>query len=200
MTGPDEQGLGHERRSVTIRRSDADVLHAVAMRTLLSAPRAAGALLDELHRAEIQTDETVPDDVVGLGAWVTFRRGGEPTAKPQRVQLVPPEEADLVGCRLSVLSSLGAGLIGLRTGQSIDWPDRLGGAELLTVIEVRWSAERRLDMGSDEERDRTAPPGEETPRRPSPQDAAPTGPKVLPFPARRSRREAVEDDWPPGAA
>lgn len=199
MTSRDELEAAREPPKVIIRQSDADVLHAIAMRTLLSAPRAAGALLDELHRAEIRADQTVPDDVVGMGAWVTFQRGDE-TAKPQRVQLVPPEDADLIGGRLSALSSLGAGLIGLRVGQSIDWPDRLGGAEQLTVIAVTWPAERRLQMESDEERGRTAPPGEEKPRQPAPQDAAPTRPKVLPFPSRRSREQTFEDDWPPGAA
>jgi regulator of nucleoside diphosphate kinase len=143
MTGGHQQGPVGGAQRVVIRQSDADVLHAIAMSTLLSAPRAAGALLDELHRAEIRADETVQDDVVGMGAWVAFVRGGEAGASPQRVQLVSPQDADLGRGRLSVLSGLGAGLIGLRAGQSIDWPDRLGGAERLTVVEVTWPADRR---------------------------------------------------------
>jgi len=142
MTGAAEQEAGREAQTVVIRQSDADVLHAIAIHTLLSAPRAAGALLDELHRAEIRADETVPDDVVGLGAWVTFLRGGQATTGPQRVQVVSPPDADPASGRVSVLSSLGAGLIGLRVGQSIAWPDRLGRAELLTVIDVSWPADR----------------------------------------------------------
>lgn len=142
MNAVDEQKAVQEREMVVIRQTDADVLHAIAIHTLLSAPRAAGALLDELHRAEIRPDETVPDDVVGLGAWVTFLRGDRAASGPQRVQLVSPPEADLPRGRLSVLSSLGAGLIGLRVGQSIAWPDRLGGAEVLTVVDVAWPADR----------------------------------------------------------
>lgn len=141
MTRADEPEAGDE--TLVIRQTDADVLHAIAIHTLLSAPRAAGALLDELHRAEIRADETVPDDVVGMGAWVTFLRGEQATGGPQRVQLVSPPDADVLSGRLSVLSSLGAGLIGLRVGQSIAWPDRLGGAELLTVVDVAWPADRR---------------------------------------------------------
>jgi len=197
MTRPDEPAVPREAPTVIIRRSDADLLHAIAMRTLLSAPRAAGALLDELHRAQIRADETVPDDVVGMGAWVTFLRGDDPLAKPQRVQIVPPEDADLISGRLSALSSLGAGLIGLQVGQAIDWPDRLGGAEQLQVIAVTWP-ERRPRMAADEEPG-PSPSAEEQPPQPAP-DAAPGGPKVLPFPARRLRERTFEDDWPPGAA
>jgi len=54
-------------------------------------------------------------------------------------------------------------------------------------------------MTTDEDRGRP-PPAEGRPRRPDPQSAPPSEPAVLPFPARRSRRRADEEDWPPGAA
>jgi regulator of nucleoside diphosphate kinase len=124
--------------SIVIRQRDADLLHSLAVNTLLSNPRAAGALLDELRRAEIRSDDQVADDVVGLGSWVTFMQRNQPPGNPQRVQLVTPTEADPKEGRISVMSTLGAGLIGLKAGQSIDWPDRRGGRQLLAVLEVGW--------------------------------------------------------------
>jgi regulator of nucleoside diphosphate kinase len=57
------------------------------------------------------------------------------------VTLVWPQEADVEHNRISVLTSVGAALLGLRAGQSIDWPAPLGGARTLTVVRVRSSAD-----------------------------------------------------------
>lgn len=48
------------------------------------------------------------------------------------IQLVPPHEADLKLLRVSVVSEIGAALIGLRTSQRIEW--EFGG--LRHVLEV----------------------------------------------------------------
>jgi regulator of nucleoside diphosphate kinase len=42
------------------------------------------------------------------------------------VELVYPRDADISAGRVSILTPVGAGVIGLRTGQSILWPDRDG--------------------------------------------------------------------------
>lgn len=56
-------------------------------------------------------------------------------------------------------------------------------------------------MTGDDRRGRPPPSGERPPRQPDPPSAPPKDDaKVLPFPARRSRKQAVDDDWPPGAA
>ena len=38
--------------------------------------------------------------------------------------------------RLSVMTLVGAGLIGMRKGVSIDWPDRSGEERRLRIVEV----------------------------------------------------------------
>jgi regulator of nucleoside diphosphate kinase len=38
--------------------------------------------------------------------------------------------------RLSVLTPVGAGLIGMRCGDSIDWPNRLGAFRRLRIVRV----------------------------------------------------------------
>jgi regulator of nucleoside diphosphate kinase len=52
------------------------------------------------------------------------------------VQLVYPRQADIAFGRVSVLTLIGAGLIGMRRGQSIDWPDRKGRCRRLRILDV----------------------------------------------------------------
>ena len=80
----------------------------------------------------------MPPDVVTMGAEVEFAdaRSGERRA----VRLVWPAEADIEAGRISVLTPIGAGLIGLSPGQSIEWPDRDGNTRRLSVLGVRQPA------------------------------------------------------------
>jgi regulator of nucleoside diphosphate kinase len=52
------------------------------------------------------------------------------------VTLVYPHEADLDAGRISVLTPVGAALIGLSVGQSIEWQSPTGGWRSLTVLRV----------------------------------------------------------------
>ena len=52
------------------------------------------------------------------------------------MQVVLPGEADIAEGRISILSLVGAGLIGLSQGQSIDWPTQDGRLRRLTVLRV----------------------------------------------------------------
>jgi len=58
------------------------------------------------------------------------------------VQLVYPAEANISEGRVSVLTLIGAALIGLRVGQSISWPTRRGEERRLTVLRVARAALR----------------------------------------------------------
>jgi regulator of nucleoside diphosphate kinase len=50
--------------------------------------------------------------------------------------LVYPAEADIEAGRISILTPVGAGLIGLAEGASILWPDRDGHERRLRIIAV----------------------------------------------------------------
>ena len=54
--------------------------------------------------------------------------------------LVYPGEADIEQGKISILTPIGAALIGLSKGQSIDWATRTGEIRRLTVLEVREAA------------------------------------------------------------
>jgi regulator of nucleoside diphosphate kinase len=95
----------------------------------------AGALLRrEVDRATVVPDNRAPGNTVGLYRWVHFMDGEGREAR--RVQLVLPPEADIDEGRVSVLSWVGAGLLGLKEGDSIDWPDASGRERRLTPILV----------------------------------------------------------------
>lgn len=95
---------------------------------------AAGLLRQELDRATVLADHDLPTGVVGLNHWLHYTddRG----ASPRRVQIVLPVEADIDQGRISVLSHIGAGLIGLVEGHSILWTDPSGVERILTPVLV----------------------------------------------------------------
>ena len=92
-------------------------------------------LLDEIDRAEIHERDALPSDVVAIGSEVEFLDVG--TGAARRVKLVVPVEADIEAGRVSILTSVGAGLIGFRPGQSIDWPCPDGRPRVLRILSVR---------------------------------------------------------------
>jgi regulator of nucleoside diphosphate kinase len=59
----------------------------------------------------------------------------------RQVTLVFPGEADIAEGKISILTPIGVALIGLKTGQSIDWTARDGRLHRLTVGTLREPAE-----------------------------------------------------------
>lgn len=95
--------------------------------------QAADQLLAELERARI-VDAELPADCVRLNDHVCYA----PAHGPARdVHLVLPDEADITNGRISVLTPVGAALIGLSAGQSISFTGPRGDSQSLTVISVR---------------------------------------------------------------
>lgn len=109
------------------------MLRGIARAAMRHAPEVAERLLDEVERADVVAESKVPDNVVRLGSFVTYQV--QPTGTINTIRLVPPREADLPSLRVSVVSDVGAALIGLRAGQQIDWT--LGGGQhVLEVLRV----------------------------------------------------------------
>ncbi|RYG86697.1 MAG: nucleoside diphosphate kinase regulator [Alphaproteobacteria bacterium] len=122
------------RPAITLGAAEAERLSALALRSEASAPLVAELLLGEIERARICPDARVPADVVRIGSRVAFV--DEAHGEARTVQLVWPAEADIAQGRVSVMTPVGAGLIGLRPGQSILWPDRGGEQRLLRIEAV----------------------------------------------------------------
>ena len=90
-------------------------------------------LLTELERARTVDDGRIAADVVRMGSAVHFTTD---LGEDRQVTLVYPGKADIAESRISVLTPIGAALIGLKTGHAIDWTTRDGRVCRLTVEAV----------------------------------------------------------------
>jgi regulator of nucleoside diphosphate kinase len=78
----------------------------------------------------------MPADVVRIGSIIEFEVDD---GRRLKVQLVLPENADINAGRISVLTPVGAALIGLSSGQAMEWLGHDGRERLLTVLAVSHS-------------------------------------------------------------
>ena len=111
-----------------------DIIADLALGLERQSPHLAKMLLDEINRAEIYTTDALPADVVTIGSEVEVLDAH--TDATRKLRLVLPSEADVDAGRVSILTPMGAGLIGLRKGQSIEWPYRNGDTRMLTILKV----------------------------------------------------------------
>ncbi|WP_033073319.1 nucleoside diphosphate kinase regulator [Sphingopyxis sp. MWB1] len=130
--------LAARRPRIHMIDTEADALTSLALGHEDRLPQVSELLLGEIDRAIIHTVDKFPDDVVAMGSTVTFI--DEASGATRTVQLVYPREADIANGRISILTPIGAGLIGLRKGHSIPWPDRDGHKRNLTIVEVAQAA------------------------------------------------------------
>ncbi len=93
----------------------------------------------ELLRAHVVPREKIPRDVVTMGSRVIFEN--ETTGERREVTLVYPGSADIDAGRISVLVPIGTALLGLRTGQSIDWELPGGDKQRYRIVDVPYQPE-----------------------------------------------------------
>lgn len=119
--------------AITLARSDHERLANLADALAERDSPTADQLAAELERARVVADDRLAAGTVRMGTVVRFSLDD---AEPRVVRLVYPGEADIEKGRISVLTPVGAALIGLSAGQSIDWTDRDGKRRRLNVLEV----------------------------------------------------------------
>ena len=123
-----------EKPAIHLSEEDYDIIANLALSIERRSPDLSGLLLEEIDRAEIHAAGELPGDVVALGSEVEFL--DVESGATRRVRLVLPVDADIEDGRISILTSVGAGLIGLRTGQSIVWPTPNGMPRVLRILRV----------------------------------------------------------------
>lgn len=119
--------------------TQADALTTLALAKEDDLPEICEMLLDEINRASIHTAKKFPADAVAMGSQVTYV--DETSGAERSVTLVFPRDADISAGRVSILTPIGAGLIGMTKGASINWPDRDGKKRALTIVEVTQPAD-----------------------------------------------------------
>lgn len=127
--------------------SDIDYKRLASLATAAQAglPEVADVLQSELERARVVAADRVPVDVVQMGSAVEFRVD---TGQQRRVTLVFPEEENISEGRVSVMTPIGAALIGLSSNQSMTWTTRDGRQHELTVVRAEQPTSRQVVQAS----------------------------------------------------
>ena len=108
--------------------------------------RAVEFLVRELMRASIVDDDAAPQTVVTMRSQVSFRQEGSTTI--ETITLAYPGESDAYEDAMSVLTPLGAALLGLSEGQSISYPRPHEGMTTVTVLKVHYQPEAARQRAS----------------------------------------------------
>ncbi|GLI23138.1 regulator of nucleoside diphosphate kinase [Xanthobacter flavus] len=118
--------------ALVLNRDDHERLTGLATAALDRIPDVAEELLSELERARLVSPDRTPANSVQMGATVTYRSADS----TRTVRLVYPEDADIADGKVSVMTPIGAALIGLSENQSISWTARDGRRHELEIVAV----------------------------------------------------------------
>ena len=124
--------------SITISSIDVQRLEALLELAQYRDQPGASALRKELERAHVVAPQQLPNDVVSMNSIAECVEEG--SGRAHELTLVYPRDADVAEGRVSVLAPVGSALLGLRIGQSIDWPAPAGTLRL-RVTAIRYQPE-----------------------------------------------------------
>ena len=117
----------------TLTEDDYNRLSGLVRSAAHAAPEVVHALEAELDRARVVANGHAPRAAL-MGREVEYR--DDTTGRDHTVRLVFPAEADIAKGNISILTPIGAALIGLKAGDSMDWETPNGEPRRLTVLAV----------------------------------------------------------------
>lgn len=123
-----------DRPIIYMIESESETITAMALGLEKRNPAVAELLFAELNRAELLSPLAMPPETVTMNCKVEFV--DQRSRVSRSVELVYPKDADIEQGRISILTPMGAGLIGMTAGESIAWPDRSGEERILTIVSV----------------------------------------------------------------
>jgi len=126
--------LTPELPPISLRMCDADRLRNIAEAASDKYPQTTDFLAREIERAEILPDARMLPGLVTMDSEVMFR--DDISLQERSVTLVYPEAADVDAGKISILTPIGAALIGLSVGQTIEFQTPGGRWRSLTVLRV----------------------------------------------------------------
>ncbi|HEX7348043.1 MAG TPA: nucleoside diphosphate kinase regulator [Rhodanobacteraceae bacterium] len=130
--------------SITLSRLDVERIEALLDTPALRQSPAAERLRGEINRADIREPAKMPADVVSMNSEVDCVDAA--SEKHHTLTLVYPKDADADAGKISVLAPVGSALLGLRVGQSIDWPSQGGRTLKLKVTAIHYQPEAAGDL------------------------------------------------------
>ena len=98
---------------------------------------------DLIHSAELISSYQVPADLVTMYSQVMIADGQ--TGQQRKLTLCYPQDADPVAGFVSVLSPVGASLLGLKKDQTASWPTPDGGTATAKILEILFQPEESGD-------------------------------------------------------
>ena len=130
-----------QRPPLLLSRLDAERIEA-----LLEQPQYRSlntdALRGELERAEVVEPADLPKDVISMNSTAQVRvEDAELGTHEHELTLVYPRDADGSANKVSIFAPVGSALLGLRTGDTIDWPLPGGRSARLQVLAIRYQPE-----------------------------------------------------------
>jgi regulator of nucleoside diphosphate kinase len=130
---------------LVISSHDARRIEALLASPIGKASPVAESLEAELLRAELREPADMPADVVTMNSQLVCV--DEDSGTQRVIRLVYPADADADKGQVSVLAPVGAALLGLSVGSSIQWPVPGGRSTRLRVERVldQPEAQGRLD-------------------------------------------------------
>ena len=127
------------RPAIIINELDAERLDRLLEKPQYAKTPVADMLNSELDRAEMCTPEEMPADVVSMNSRVKFRDLSSREAFVRT--LVYPANLTDSDNQLSVMAPVGAALLGLRVGDTINWELPNGNNTYLEVLELQYQPE-----------------------------------------------------------
>ena len=119
---------------ITVARRDHARLERLAVNALRERHPVSGFLLSGIRRAMVCDANKMPYGVARLNEWVTYRIDGSKQTESKIV--VCPNEFRNAQISLSVLSSLGAAVLGMSVGNCIKFVSIEGGLHCVIVEDV----------------------------------------------------------------
>ena len=120
--------------AITVSRLDVARLEALLA---TAHGEVADGLEEELLRATVVAPEAMPADVVTMNSRIRCRE--QARGRDMSLTLVYPEDSGPQ--KVSVLAPVGAALLGLSVGQSIDWPAPNGKTLKLEILAIEYQPE-----------------------------------------------------------
>ncbi len=108
-----------------------------------ASPQTQAAVDDLIHSAELISSYKVPANVVTMYSQVLLSDGQ--TGEQRKLTLCYPHDADPAAGFVSVLSPVGAGLLGLKKGSTARWPTPDGGTATAKIVEILFQPEESGD-------------------------------------------------------
>ena len=99
----------------------------------------AEALDEELARANVVAQKDIPRDIVTMNSKIEYV--DVKTGDKNIVSLVYPQDANFDEGKISVLAPIGAALLGLKVGESIDWKLPNGQVKKVKVEQILFQPE-----------------------------------------------------------